>query len=171
MSAPKTAEGRAAALAKRRETTRARPIAEVRAELERLSKQVRRADRGEDGSEWSRDCDLEIVGSIVELAASYLTRKPVPERTRAELERVKWVLLDARDPMKLTWLPCRQFGIFSVDSDGLRAIETAVRGRVELTSRLQSEKREEARAQGAAIARAILDADGPEIGPEDEATP
>jgi hypothetical protein len=89
MSAPKTPEGRAAALAKLRETTRRRPISELRQDLEQFAKRIRYAG----GSGQQHREDLEQVRWLLVIAADFVQETPADEQVVKRLSDIRQALV------------------------------------------------------------------------------
>ena len=112
MSAPKTREG--GSLAKRRDTMRARPLGELKAEIERLGMKLR----------WSADGrkDLDLVGSrILRCAADFVSKAPASDSELAQLGLIRDALCDAGSARRIPF-PGRQVAPFFVDGDGVAAL-------------------------------------------------
>ena len=92
MSAPKTPEGRARALAKRRDTERVRSIAELREEIDRAGMHVK----------WSEPADrrdMAVVARIIRLAGSLLSAEALDDETCRRLENIADALVWADKPL------------------------------------------------------------------------
>jgi hypothetical protein len=130
MSAPKTPEGKAASLAKQRETTRRRPTTELREDLKQFALRLRYA--GE-----SYRADLNEVRQLVTIAAGFVQETPADEEAIEYLRGINSVLLE----VAVTQRRKRKARF---------AEERAERDRPE---------QERLRAQGAAILSSILSAE------------
>jgi hypothetical protein len=87
VSAPKTPEGRAAALAKQRETTRRRSTTELRADIEQLATRLRYG-----GETWR--ADLEALRWILSVVADFVQETPSDEETIEQLNDIRYTLLE-----------------------------------------------------------------------------
>lgn len=112
-------EGRAASVAKRRETTRRRTLAELRAEVERVGVMFRHC---------GEDCppEVEIAGwTFSRLAYSVLSpRKRLSADRVRRLEEWSYALNDAVRPH-----PLGTRMVVTIDAEGLRALATAIERR------------------------------------------
>ncbi len=118
MSAPKTPEGRAAALAKRRETARPKPLRELSAAAEHLATLFKHC---------ADDCppETETVGWIIALLTQYVTTKPLPEGCNKRLEEFGYALCNLGSK-----LPPHRI-VVTADRRGVEALADAIEKRAE----------------------------------------
>ena len=120
MSAPKTHEGRRVALAKRRDTTRTRSVAELKAEIKRVGRMVQWSSEGR--------TDLHQVGWLLRCMVALVSPTPLAVAQVNRLDMLREAILDDCNGRAQPF-PARQVTAVEVNEGGLRTLMAAIEAR------------------------------------------